>query len=287
MGGPHFSFWDIVCVSVCLCVSQDLLRPQMLEIDVYVDTWWGWSVSRSYGHMNSIWILTWWSVYSFEGSNTLGDYVHYQTQLFTTLDFDFESVMASWGNNLCILSQATDSLHSCASLNIPFCSHIIKYFKLKPIFHFFVSIWYFCQICLFGLSTWNKKDYVQAVSHYHKINPFSAIQVLFIWPSDCTLALYIFFLSHSVLVLLHFTFCLSLSFSLSPLPSLFSSLIWSVDTGESPWGRMLCILGAAAVHTFSSHRKSDVRFTGASLLDSHLCATGGFGFRRLSELSCD
>lgn len=43
IGGPHFSFWDMdcVCVSVCLCVPWDLLLVslQMLEIDVYVDTW--------------------------------------------------------------------------------------------------------------------------------------------------------------------------------------------------------------------------------------------------------
>lgn len=40
IGGSHFSFWDMdcVCVSVCLCVPWDLLL-QMLEIDVYVDTW--------------------------------------------------------------------------------------------------------------------------------------------------------------------------------------------------------------------------------------------------------
>ncbi len=78
------------------------------------------------------------------------------------------------------------------------------------------------------------------------------------------------------------TFCLgSLLMSVTfffPFPIPFSFLVWSVDMGESQWGRIFWILGAAAVHTFSSHRKSDVRFTMASLLDSHLCTTGGLGF---------
>lgn len=38
----HFGTWIVcVCLSICLCDPWDLLLlcPQMLEIDVYVDTW--------------------------------------------------------------------------------------------------------------------------------------------------------------------------------------------------------------------------------------------------------
>ncbi len=74
MGGPHFSFWDmdrsvcvfhwIYCWSVRRCWRlMFMMTPGEDEVPLVVT------------HMdNSIWILSWWSVYSFEGSEMLDDY---------------------------------------------------------------------------------------------------------------------------------------------------------------------------------------------------------------------